>query len=168
MSLSLIPATSTPKTPRTTSKPTPRKTAKTPTSITPSKRKQSTLTDDDVAVSEDDSESLDLQNLPRAISRASLARSKKVPKRYEDPDSDVDKADDEGDDVPFKVESKVDAAATGDGEEIHVASAAPRGIDSVMGELMAEAEPKGQNMFGKKAAEWEDESDVSDFAKSFG
>lgn len=112
---------------------------------------------------------MDLKNLPRAVSRASLSRSKKVPRRYADPGSDVEKADDESDSVPFKAESQADVGAMGDGEEIHVAGPVKKGIDSVMGELMAEAAPKGKQAFsGKKAAEWEDNSDDSDFAASFG
>lgn len=177
---------STPKTHRTTNgaaKSTPASsraekptTANKPTaSTTPSKRKHTTLSDDDDNESLADDSEPDLKNLRGAMARTPLARAKKVPKRYEE-SSDDEKADDESDGAPaVKGESVSMAMANGDGDEIHVAGPKAKakvngsgagGLDAIMGELMAEGVPV-KKAKSKADSVAEDDSDDSDWLKAY-
>lgn len=94
--------------------------------ITPSKRKKTLASDDEEGSAADDDEDseLDLKNLPKAVSRTSLARVKKMPKRYEEPDSDSEheKADDESDDGPRAISSMDVKSAAAAGRRININS----------------------------------------------
>lgn len=133
------------------------------------------MSDESSAMDDDDDEDeLDLKNFKPSTSRASLARAKKLPKRYEDPDSEGEEADNESNEGAIAVKSERGAGATDSvmGEEVHVAATPkPRaGLASKMSELMANGATSVGQAVGRKGGvelEMDDESDVSDFAKSF-
>lgn len=129
--------------------------------------------DDESSPNEDDDSEVDLKNLNsvkgKMFDRALLARSKKVPKRYQEFDSENENADDESDELTFPVKAE---RADGDaaGEKIHAAAPKPKAnsLASKMSELMADGGVEKKTAVKKLAeVEMEDDSDVSDFAKSF-
>lgn len=164
----MLTPVSTPSKPRNT---TMNKTASTPKKpstksiVTPSKRKKSSMSDESSGPEDDDDDSeLNVKDL-KVSSRASLARTKKVPKRYQNSDSEDDKADDESDEFrgPIKREDA-------DGDEIHVAAGARKpnmnggvGLASKMSGLMAKGHGERSEAKNAVDAEMEDDSDVSDF-----
>lgn len=104
-------------------------------------------------------------------------------KRYEESVSEDEKADDESDDMPIKDKAKKSVAArasaehvcpmTGffDGDEIHVAGGKPKAVASRPDSVMGDAVPAVRKSALKNVAEmdiFDDDSDVSDFAKSLG
>lgn len=109
---------------------------------------------------DDDDSELDIKNL-KPSSRASLTRSTKVPKRYQEADSEDEKADDDSDDLSLPVKREGEM-----GEEIHVAASKAKvngvGLASKMGGLMANGD--GAEKTGVRV-EMEDDSDISDFEK---